>query len=1122
MAAAAAALLSGLLPKNASDFRTQQYWKTFFERRKGRAFEWYGEYPAFRRNLLAAIPDKGARCLVIGCGNSEMSQALHADGYAAITNIDFDGGVIAEMAAKTRDTCPGMTWEVMDATQLTFADGSFGAVVDKGTLDAMCTDASEEVAASIGRMVRQAARVLTSGGAYCVVTLGQEHLLATWVRALLACGGAWEGVTIRPFADGDTTSHSCPLFITAIRSKAPLPPAEGVNAAAVSLPVTVLVPVSFDKAASSGSASSGSGSLPPAEATMVTLASAPGSASSATSADVSPLLSAVTAIRWAYDLHKQLYSRIGGGGGSEGTYLQLDLWVPVAKAGSNSGNNSKPNSGPSKGKGKGAAASNSNNTSAANDDVIVCPAGIPPPGLTTTDVTSNSSSSAYGPGPRFSVTVLDTPSTSSSNSKAGVGGGAAVLLVPQGREHEWSFASEEGQRELAATAAAQTGGHGRLMVVTMGRGHVFPPSSKELQSELSPLVLRLVPPSLRRAVVAGKAHIPFLSVSEDTGTVWQVHAGSSDVSGGFTVEDVPDDEEEEEEEGAAGKSTSNGNNGGDVSDDEGEDGLPSLATNSGGGAGKGKKKKQGGGGKKKGGKEGKGKGSAAAAVTTVPLRVLRRLIFHSNRNAIQSEARLVLQVPAASKGDVTVASSHASLPYALQSGHLAFGFHRAMVAAIPLLLARIGDVTSSAALRIAVIGLGGGSLPMFLTSHAAALTQAMTSSSSTCDVTVVELDPAIADVATRFFGFKATSTAADGGEGSEADAAAQSVTAAVSKLSVTDEEKKKEKSAPAPAAAPVSVASSSSGASKAPASPAAGPAKRSYAAALTPSSPSSSSLISSAAVAGSVSSSNAAAAPAASPVGKGRTSSSGANGGSEGVSGENKTEQSKAAAADNKPVTLSNKGSVAASPAGNSNSSACRLVVGDGLEYVHHLATTSSDVSTGTGSNNKNQPGVIIVDVDSKDLTSGLTFPPPAFLAQPFLTSLAAALDPGQPGLVLFNVASRSQAAFDDVTARLKAGFAGSPTAAAGSRQAAEVFVLPVEDGGVNSVVAVRLLGALENPSSCVTSAAEAAALVKQRLQQQSPKAPVAGAAVAADCSGAAAAVLSIVEEWEGKVEAVV
>lgn len=60
---------------------------------------------------------------------------------------------------------------------MSFADGQFSAVLDKGTLDAVMTDDSDEVSARVDQMLREIGRVLRQGGRYVCVSLLQDHIL---------------------------------------------------------------------------------------------------------------------------------------------------------------------------------------------------------------------------------------------------------------------------------------------------------------------------------------------------------------------------------------------------------------------------------------------------------------------------------------------------------------------------------------------------------------------------------------------------------------------------------------------------------------------------------------------------------------------------------------------------------------------------------------------------------------------------------------------------------------------------------------------------------------------------------------------------------------------------------
>lgn len=78
----------------------------------------------------------------------------------------------------------------------------------------------------------------------------------------------------------------------------------------------------------------------------------------------------------------------------------------------------------------------------------------------------------------------------------------------QGREHEWLFASREGQWQVALGCSAK-----RVIVVSLTRGHTFD-SLKAVQSELSPLVVDLAPIASRQLEGA----IPFMTTQEGIGS----------------------------------------------------------------------------------------------------------------------------------------------------------------------------------------------------------------------------------------------------------------------------------------------------------------------------------------------------------------------------------------------------------------------------------------------------------------------------------------------------------------------------------------------------------------------------------------------------------------------------
>jgi SAM-dependent methyltransferase len=126
---------AALLPRSSDDFRSREYWEGFFAAREraGGAFEWYGEWSDVAPVLLPRLPAGSparSRVLVVGCGNSALSADMHSAGFATVHSIDFSDTVIERMRAAHAGR-PGLVWDVMDATAMTFPDGSFDLVVDK-------------------------------------------------------------------------------------------------------------------------------------------------------------------------------------------------------------------------------------------------------------------------------------------------------------------------------------------------------------------------------------------------------------------------------------------------------------------------------------------------------------------------------------------------------------------------------------------------------------------------------------------------------------------------------------------------------------------------------------------------------------------------------------------------------------------------------------------------------------------------------------------------------------------------------------------------------------------------------------------------------------------------------
>uniref|UniRef100_A0A8D0EYY6 eEF1A lysine and N-terminal methyltransferase n=1 Tax=Strix occidentalis caurina TaxID=311401 RepID=A0A8D0EYY6_STROC len=166
-----------LLPRSPGDFGSARYWDRFFRQRGQRPFEWYGAFPELCPVLHKYVRPRD-KVLVVGCGNSELSEQMYDMGMCEdIVNIDVSDTVIHQMQERSGSRRPKMSYVLMDMLQMDFPDAQFQVVLDKGTLDAILTDEEEATLAKVDKMFAEISRVLQVGGRYLCVSLAQAHVL---------------------------------------------------------------------------------------------------------------------------------------------------------------------------------------------------------------------------------------------------------------------------------------------------------------------------------------------------------------------------------------------------------------------------------------------------------------------------------------------------------------------------------------------------------------------------------------------------------------------------------------------------------------------------------------------------------------------------------------------------------------------------------------------------------------------------------------------------------------------------------------------------------------------------------------------------------------------------------
>ncbi|XP_065530030.1 eEF1A lysine and N-terminal methyltransferase isoform X2 [Lathamus discolor] len=526
-----------LLPRSPGEFGSARYWDRFFQQRGQRPFEWYGAFPELCPVLHKYVRPRD-KVLVVGCGNSELSEQMYDVGMCEdIVNIDINNAVIHQMQERSKSKRPKMSYLLMDVLQLNFPDAHFHVVLDKGTLDAILTDEEEATLDKVDKMFGEISRVLQVGGRYLCVSLAQAHVLKKAVEYFSQEG--WV-VRVHQVADSGTKQQ----FV---------------------LPVFICVMTKFRKI--TGSAPQILEICPEEQDKPMRMES------------VEQLVAAVKD-RQHYAL---LCSQLSKTPCEE--QVSLDLCDRESRR------------------------------------------------------------------PRYTLHVVDSSSVKPSRDNS-----FAIFIIPQGRETEWLFGTEEGRRQLATSA-----GFGRLVTVALHREQHYE-GMASIQSELSGKVMELAPPGL-----PARQQVPFLSVGGDIGVRTVRHCDTSPLSGEYVVEDV------------------------------------------------------------------KGDGTC----------YFRRLIFLRNRNVVQSEARLLAHTPLPGQKKRRKDKKKPSLaeaPGAIDKSYLCCEHHKAMVAGLCLLGGP--EPLSGALLAVLVVGLGGGSLPLFIHDYF-----------SQARVAVVEIDPSMLEVATRWFGF---------------------------------------------------------------------------------------------------------------------------------------------------------------------------------------------------------------------------------------------------------------------------------------------------------------------------------------------------------------------------------
>lgn len=190
------------MPDNNAQYLENEYWNSRFQDEQ--QYDWFKEYSHFKHLFTPQIQPSDD-ILILGCGNSSLTQDLYLDGYKQLTSVDLSPVVIEHMQTKAAAASQGdITWQVADMLNLPYADQTFDVVIEKGTMDVLFVDNDNpfdpktEVKERVFKMLHETHRVLKSDGIFISVTFAQPHFRKPF---LLSKQFSWN-ISISTFGEG--------------------------------------------------------------------------------------------------------------------------------------------------------------------------------------------------------------------------------------------------------------------------------------------------------------------------------------------------------------------------------------------------------------------------------------------------------------------------------------------------------------------------------------------------------------------------------------------------------------------------------------------------------------------------------------------------------------------------------------------------------------------------------------------------------------------------------------------------------------------------------------------------------------------------------------------------------
>eukprot|EP00747_Dinoflagellata_sp_TGD_P167081 gnl/TRDRNA2_/TRDRNA2_190913_c0_seq1.p1 gnl/TRDRNA2_/TRDRNA2_190913_c0~~gnl/TRDRNA2_/TRDRNA2_190913_c0_seq1.p1 ORF type:complete len:391 (+),score=91.17 gnl/TRDRNA2_/TRDRNA2_190913_c0_seq1:98-1270(+) len=189
---------------NSWTYANPNYWEDYYKKTKAEErFDWYGSWdsgvdetvftphgvgqPKAATTLgdfVRPYIDASSKILMLGCGNSDMSEKMYVAGFEDIVNIDVSKAVVDGLKERLETQMPRMRWQVEDASAMSFDAASFDVTIDKGTLDAI-----EQNQPLLHGAIKEAHRTLKPGGAFISVTFNNPTIRVE--RQMADSGAEW-------------------------------------------------------------------------------------------------------------------------------------------------------------------------------------------------------------------------------------------------------------------------------------------------------------------------------------------------------------------------------------------------------------------------------------------------------------------------------------------------------------------------------------------------------------------------------------------------------------------------------------------------------------------------------------------------------------------------------------------------------------------------------------------------------------------------------------------------------------------------------------------------------------------------------------------------------------------